>query len=334
MTKAELEDDYIDWFAFASDDVQALEEQGFIHAFFVEDPDADLSALGSHARVTDEFPHGDILYFKGIGPNPRLWKEAGIWPISMATKRAAKVAVILHQTEGDNAIELYSERFSWAAAIHPCARPGCEWQGSMLDKYGPFSHVESDTVEGALDQLFERASDWVYQPGAVDATVTEIEQFRHPLHANPPFSGWRDAWWLEKMPRDVTKIAYRRKRDALLVFMDWNGRLIDLAFNGPSQEHPADSFDNFNSKYELKGKRKITNFTKAVWFALPAGAPYYLEDIDVNMLNDTQPMIHNAEEQQLSLPDYAEERRLVDLEAAYWEERYSLLPEEDDEVPF
>ena len=53
------------------------------------------------------------------------------------------------------------------------------------------------------------------------------------------------------------------------------------------------------------------------------------------MLNDTQPMLHNAEEQLLRIPDYAEERRLVDQEAAYWEEKYgNLLPESDDEVPF
>ena len=337
LTEDELEDAYIDWFAF-NDEMWALEEKGYRHQFFGHDLGEDMGKeLGSYVLVKDEFPHGDIVFTKKM-PLPRTRKGLGLIPISMGTRRAAKAAAIIEQAGEGGLIELYSERNKWAAAVHPCARPGCEYQGSMFDQYGPHGHVEADTIEDALNQLFDRAPDWKLDPGVVDELVTRATvkgEFKHPLHSNPPFSGWRENWWLEKLPRDVTKIAYRRKRDALNVFMDWNQSLIDLAFNGPSQEHPPDSFDNFNSAYGLKGKRRITNFAKAVWFSLPAGGPYYLEDINVNMLNDMQPMLHNAEEQLLRIPDYAEERRLVDQEAAYWEEKYgNLLPESDDEVPF
>lgn len=441
----ELHDAYIDWFAF-NEEMWVLEERGYRHVFFGHDLDESMGgSIGNYVLVKDEFPPGDLVFVEKL-IRPSLWRELGLTPISIATRKDAKMAVVLSQIEEDGAIELYSERFKWAAAVHPCARPGCEWQGSMFDQYGPHGHVEDDTRVGALRQLFERVDDWVVDPGVVDKIVkvaTEHGQFRHPLRPrweenpadkpyqlvfalvidhpelrspsmdksippgkvqwtrwnyssqkaavsdyegmlagefdfasefirsvevikmnpeggidrvvrrkkerrergddflvinpedNPPFSGWREGWWREEMPHDVTKIAYRRKRDALNVFMDWNGPLIDQAFNGPSQKHPHESFDNFNAAHGLKGKRRVTTFAKAVWFALPAGGPYHLEDIDVNALNDTQPMIHNAEEQLLRIPDYAEERRLVDLEAAYWEKYADLLPEDDDaEVPF
>jgi hypothetical protein len=433
LTEDEIEDAYTDWY-FLGDNawrmVNELEDKGYHIVLLNTDPSKDLSELGEYAVITDEFPLGDIVFLKRIG-DPRIWGprgKLGLIPITLDTQRRAKAAGILAQIEEGDLIELYSKSHEWAAAIHPCARPGCVYQGSMFDKYGPHGHVEADTIEDALRQLFERASDWELSPGVVDeivARATEKGEFKHPLHRNPPpsltakdylrvmdlfgqiedeeiydnfqdninkysddllfqedvvadpyihhtasgrlkkstkdklsttraqymdmismlesvgievpkenppFSGWRNDWWLEKMPNDMTKIAYRRKRDALNVFMDWNQSIIDLAFNGPSQVHPYESFDNINSAYGLKGKRRINTFAKAVWFALPAGGPYYLEDINVDMLNDTTPMINNAEEQLLRIPDYAEERRLVDLEAAYWESKYGgMFPDEEEE---
>jgi len=417
MTEDELEDAFVDWYFGDGYDIHSeLEGKGYGHQFFGHDI-PERSEFGSYALVTGEFPHGDLLYTKKMF-DPRLWRELGLYPITPTTKRAAKAAYVMGAFADGETIELIDEtrargaipreprtHFKWAAVVHPCARPSCNWQGSIFDEFGPVTHVEAETKEDAVKLLFEDSDGWEPMRGAVDAVFTQMEEFRYPLHRNPgdlrlwrldprgwtavrsvtpetadqwlsiwqrdepgftfvvsskkpkkeksffekhsrkrsgglggreqnpPFSGWREDWWLEKHPRDVTKIAYRRKRDALNVFMDWNQRLIDLAFNGPSQEHPADSFDNFNQKYDLKGKRKINTFAKAVWFALPAGTPYYLEDIDVDMLNETSPMRHNAEEGQLTIPDFAEERRLVDLEAAYWQDKYGdVFPEEEEEL--
>jgi hypothetical protein len=354
LTKRELEDAFEDWYfsdggwLIHSD----LEKRGYIHQFYGQDlSEMDLSGFGSYALVVDEFSYGDLLYTKKIWVNPKLWKELGLLPITPSTLCAARTAWVLSQFGDDEIIELIDtrerkgavlsgSRTHWhqAAVVHPCARPSCKWQGSVFDEFGPVTHVEADTKEDAVKELLEYNSHWEPHPGAVDEVFTQMEKFKYPLHGNPdaeevnpPFSGWRENWWLEKRPRDETKIAYRRKRDALNVFMDWNQSLIDLAFNGPSQKQPTDSFDNFNHKYDLKGKRKIDTFAKAVWFALPAGAPYYIENIDVNMLNDTSPMRHNAEEGILTIPDFAEERRLVDLEAAYWQEKYGdIFPEEEE----
>lgn len=337
LSSEELEDAYIDWYwgvDGAMSMVDGLEKNGY-RFFFLAPAGADLAELGAHAVIADEFPHGDIVLLKKLG-NPLLWKKLGLTPVTRSTRFTAKAKAFVSQA-GGSPIELYSPGREWAAMIHPCARPGCEWQGSMLDSRGPHGHVEADTQEDAIIQLFEYTQDWELAPGAMDSIMSSegLQGFKHPLHTNPPFSGWNDAWWLAPSPRDETKIAYRRKRDVLNVFMDWNQHIIDAAFNGPSQKHPPDSFDNFNHKYELKGKRQIDSFAKAVWFSLPAGRPYHIDDIDVNMLNETMPMMHNTHEQ-LTLPDYVEERRLLDQELAYWEEKYDdLLPEEDDgEVPF
>lgn len=151
--------------------------------------------------------------------------------------------------------------------------------------------------------------------------------------SNPPYSGYDANYPRRKHPKDPTKIAYQAKRDALNVFIDWNQPLIDDVFNGPSQKHPYDSFDNFNHLYGLKGKRRVDTFAKALWWAMPAGKPYYLEDIDVHLLNETSPIRHNASGQLLTIPDYAEERRLVEQEMQYLQDKYDIYGE-NDEAPF
>jgi hypothetical protein len=460
LTQDELEDAFIDWYF---DDGAAihfeLDRKGYKHVLLGQDlAQHDLSDIGPYAIVTDEFPLGDLLYVKKIGPFAfgKRRDALGLTPVTLDTIRAAKAAFAMSEFGDDETIELidtherpgavlYGDRTHWhqAAVVHPCARPSCKWQGSIFDEFGPVTHVEAETKEEAVRELFEHSAHWVPMRGAVEAVFTRLDGFQYPLHQNPadngklklyevdlvivvdrpdlrdesfthevapghssftrwkfstqreavsmyedilageydfaseyvrwvqvfkidpwgkktrvvrkkqyrrgrdepwgdefkenpPLSGWREAWWLEKMPHDVTKIAYRLKRDALNVFMDWNGNLIDYAFNGPSQKHPTESFDNFNHQFELKGRRRVDSFAKAVWLALPVGGPYYVHDINVNMLNETSPMMNNAGDEILTIPDYAEERRLVDQEAQYWEDKYGgLLPEEDDgEVPF
>jgi len=147
---------------------------------------------------------------------------------------------------------------------------------------------------------------------------------------NPPYSGYDPRYPTRKMPKDPTKISYKTKRDALNVFIDWNSSIIDEAFSGPSARQPYDSFDNINHRFGLTGSRRVDTFAKALWWAMPAGSPFYLEDIDVEMLNATSPMIHNTD-RRLTLPDYAEEQRLLEKQRDYYESRYYA---DEEEVPF
>lgn len=200
--------------------------------------------------------------------------------------------------------------------------------GHVLCRDMPEGGTERDADLAAQDCFGERIiydKDW---PGKGLQCVRDSAQ-------NPPYSGYDKSYYKRKAPKDPTQISYRTKRDALRVFIDWNASIIDDAFSGVSAKQPYDSFDNINHKFGIKGKRRVDTLAKALWWILPSGSPYYLEDIDVDILNETSPMRHNTD-QYLTLPDYAEERRLLEQEQEYWESKYEgVLPEHDDDpVPF
>lgn len=149
--------------------------------------------------------------------------------------------------------------------------------------------------------------------------------------SNPPYSGYDSRYTQRKFPADPTRVCYKTKRDALNVFLDWNTNIIN-DYGGSTAKHSAESFEAINHKFDIKGKRRVDSIAKAAWWVLPAGSPYYLEDIDVEILNRTAPAIYNDRGLSFSLPDYAEERRLVDQEQQYWEDKYGgVFPEKDDD---
>jgi hypothetical protein len=154
------------------------------------------------------------------------------------------------------------------------------------------------------------------------------------LRPNPPYSGYDKTYYAKPLPKDPTKLSYDKKRDALNVFLDWNRRVVDDTFRGPDYSHGPEGFDNINHAFDLKGKRRVNTLAKAAWWALPAGSPYYLEDIDLDMLNSTDVALRA--EVGFTLPDYQEEQRLIAEQMQYYEDRY-LYPDEDEEggeVPF
>ena len=68
---------------------------------------------------------------------------------------------------------------------------------------------------------------------------------------------------------------------------------------------PAE-FDAINRRYGYEGKQTVTTLGDAMWSALPpsSGPPYRLEDIDVELLNETSPgQIGRG----FRLPDYVHE---------------------------
>ncbi len=142
-------DDYTDW-AFRN--WEALEEFG--HQGFKWQYVGDSSPeLGEHIRIADEYPGGDVLLFKKLVPF-RLLKKHNLAPVSLDTIRAAaRLHILDYFSKRDGPIEVVNERSEWVAVIHPATRAGAEWQGSMFDKNGPFSHMEGPTKENVLDQL-------------------------------------------------------------------------------------------------------------------------------------------------------------------------------------
>jgi hypothetical protein len=219
------------------------------------------------------------------------------------------------------------------------------WKGSYLE-FAP-EHAEeifdaitdaANAEGGMAEEIKRRDPQGAKYARAASRSLTAlggkvIKVLAEDWKRNPPFSGYDPKYAQRKLPPDPTKISYRTKRDALNVFIDWNLGIIDEAFSGPTAKQPPDSFDNFNRMFDLEGRRQVDTFAKALWLAMPPGSPYYLEDINVEMLNETSPMRHNTD-RYLTIPDYAEESRLLAKEAEYWEERYGGIFPEEEEVPF
>lgn len=151
---------------------------------------------------------------------------------------------------------------------------------------------------------------------------------------NPPYSGWQKDWFRKPLPKDPYKLAYKRKRDALNVFLEHNRAIVD-DYGGASMKHSPESFEAINHKFDIKGKRRVDTIARAVWWALRGPGPYYLEDIDIHLLNETAPAIYNQDGLIFEIPDYVEEARLAELEAEHYKDLE--LPEEDwspEGVPF
>ena len=171
------------------------------------------------------------------------------------------------------------------------------------------------------------------------ASIAKAWRDRRPrsnYRPNPPYSGYVKDWWEKPHPKNENRIAYQTKTDALNVFADHNRTIID-DYGGEGMVHSPESFEAINHLNGLKGKRRVNTIAKALWWALPSGGPpWYLEDIDVELLNRTAPAIYNQRGLSFHLPDFAEQERLLAQEEAYnmerWEERQEHWSGDDDEI--
>jgi hypothetical protein len=207
--------------------------------------------------------------------------------------------------------------------------------GTKGRKLYRFEAVSLDPCVIEVREVYPGSGDIMQDKPAAARGASAGDPLDWTARVNPPYSGWRKGWWTKALPKDTHKISYPTKTAALNVFLDYNRGVVD-DYGGESMKHAPASFDAINHRFGIKGKRQVDNIAKAVWWAMPAGSPYYLEDIDVNLLNETAPAIYNQRGLQFEIPDYAQESALLEQEAEYWLQKYGDVeyPDEPSEVPF
>ncbi len=209
--------------------------------------------------------------------------------------------------------------------------------GAALSFYMEHGILLADVHAGNIGRVERPGWDpgegpWVItDPG--HAVVVDLEAAG--LADNPPMSGRPKGWWRKQPPRP-DKISYETKTDALNKFLDANWRIVE-AWGGPNRKDDPSVFDRINDDNNLKGKRQVDTLAKAAWWALRGPRPWYLADIDIELLNETG--VGTFAEGELGegfrLPDYVEEQRLLEQQDLEWIAKYGETEyPEDEEVPF
>lgn len=116
-------------------------------------------------------------------------------------------------------------------------------------------------------------------------------------------------WWRRARPRRE-RLCYRKKSDALRLFLDANYETVE-SYGGAGRQESCEEFDSINHKYSYGFRRRpcARSIAEAVWYALRgSGAggspPYCLDEIDLDALNDTDPGVYHGG---FRLPDVAYE---------------------------
>lgn len=129
-------------------------------------------------------------------------------------------------------------------------------------------------------------------------------------------------WWRRKPPKRE-RLCYRKKSDALRLFLDANYQTIE-SYGGAGYRQSCEEFDSINHRYSYGLKRKpcARSIAEAVWYALPGsgqggGPPYCLDELDLETLNQTDPGLYHGG---FRLPDSAEEAILSRDQERRWEE--------------
>lgn len=128
--------------------------------------------------------------------------------------------------------------------------------------------------------------------------------------------------WFNKPLSKRSKLCYRKKTDALNMFLDENYQIVER-WGGPNIKAGCSEFDAVNHKHGLTGKRCAKTIADAVWASLRGsghrgGPPYCLDEIDLEALNDTSPG-HIADG--FRLPQVAHEEVIKREEELHYEEQ-------------
>jgi len=129
-------------------------------------------------------------------------------------------------------------------------------------------------------------------------------------------------WWRRKPPKRE-KLCYRRKSDALRLFLDANYKTVE-SYGGAGYQQSCEEFDAINHEYSygFKGRPCARSIAQAVWYALRGsgqggGPPYCLDDLDIETLNRTDPGQYHGG---FHLPNAAQDVILRREQERYWEE--------------
>lgn len=134
------------------------------------------------------------------------------------------------------------------------------------------------------------------------------------LGARATIEGIDSDWW-RNYRRPEQKLCYRSKTQALQAFRDANRGLIENWGGLDVTSSPAE-FDAINHRHgdRLRGKKAIT-LAQAIWASMPSGAPYCLDRIDVDALNDTSPGRIGSG---FRLPNWAYDEQVRRMEAKHY----------------
>ena len=137
-------------------------------------------------------------------------------------------------------------------------------------------------------------------------------------------------WWRRQPPKRE-RLCYRKKSDALRLFLDANVDTVE-SWGGAGRRESCAEFDSVNHLYSGKGRPCARSIAQAAWLALRgsgqgAGPPFCLDDLDLEALNDTSPGMNHGG---FRLPDSAEDAMIRREEERYYEEQAIDSGEIDD----
>lgn len=148
---------------------------------------------------------------------------------------------------------------------------------------------------------------------------------------NPPYSGYQPRWYTKPRP-GANRLCYPTKTKALLVFLDHNWQMVE-EWGGPGRVEDPTAFEAINEEHGLLGRRRVDSLAKALWWVMPSGRPFCLDNMNLELLNATDAAAHGFRERgmRFALPDHVEEAKLAEREAEHYAE---LLDEDDPESIF
>jgi len=126
-------------------------------------------------------------------------------------------------------------------------------------------------------------------------------------------------WWMQPVKSEPDlKACFSTKTAALKSFIEANRQLID-EYGGLDYQVSPSEFDAINHRYGLHKGRAVRTIADALWAAMPAGKPFCLDRIDLEVLNDTSPARQRADAA-FRLPDevYSNPDAIAAEGAAYY----------------
>lgn len=166
---------------------------------------------------------------------------------------------------------------------------------------------------------------WALGAGLAAFGIVELVYSRH--HRSGRLAGVPDDWWRHhKIQPEMS--CYATKTAALQAFRDYNRAQIE-EWGGLDRKDSAEEYDAINHKHALKGKRAVRTLSRAIWEAMPGKAPFCLDKIDIELLNETSP---GQSGNGFRLPEWVGAEGINEKEEAYYLKRREA--EAEAEIPF